>query len=366
MQEFISFFQHLDTVGYLILAMNILVLLFAQKLVLAVYHEPADSSSVIRKTRILRVLSLLIIIAYFYFFTQKAKEHGFALKVLGVIGIIYVSYLINHLVAYFILRSYGVEKEVNGKARFISTYNARLLSIFSSIFIAIMALISIIQTLELNSLLEAGGIIGFIGVFLALTNAVWAPDIFSGLIILNSDMLEEGDIIQIHDNEPIYALVYKTKVFHTVILNLVDNHRIMIRNSRLRDFTVHNLSKFASAKGLRESLVFNIGYDVSCAHVRAMFEAAYEEIKKQGSIGIETNRALEIGVQEVGDHAVQWCIYYYTKDVEQLPKIRQQLLETILRTSNRHNILLSTPLTHIVSQSSNENLINENKTDITD
>jgi small-conductance mechanosensitive channel len=292
------------------------------------------------------------VFAYIYFHAQTVKGQGIPLKVLGVIGIIYFSYLVSQLVTYFILRSYGREREINGKKRFVSTYNARLLSIFSGVFIAIMALISIIQMLGYTSLLQAGGVIGFIGVFLALTNAVWAPDIFSGLIILNSDMLEEGDIIEIHDNEPIYALVYKTKVFHTVILNLIDNHRIMIRNSRLRDFTIHNLSKFASAKGLRESLIFNIGYDVPPKKVRAMFEDAYEEVRKQGSIGVENSRDLEIGVQDVGDHAVQWRVYYYTKAVDQLPKIKQQLLETFLKTSNKHGIALSTPFTHVISQSS--------------
>ena len=350
MQEFLSFFQNLDAVGYLILVINLLLLVFAPLLVKAIYHEPGANSGVIRKTRTIRALSLLIFIAYFYFYTQKGKEHGFALQVLGVLGIIYFSYLINHLVAYFILRSYGREREINGKKHFISTYTARLLSIFSGIFIAIMALISIIQMLEFNSLLQAGGVIGFIGVFLALTNAVWAPDIFSGLIILNSDMLEEGDIIQIYDDEQIYALVYKTKVFHTVILNLIDNHRIMIRNAKLRDFTIHNLSKFASAKGLRESLTFNIGYDISIAAVRAMFAAAYEEIRKQGSIGVESSRDLEVGIHEVGDHAIEWRVYYYTKEVEQLPKIRQQMLETFLKAAQDHGISLSTPLTHIITE----------------
>ncbi|MEE9350627.1 MAG: mechanosensitive ion channel family protein [Thiotrichaceae bacterium] len=351
MQEFITFIQNFGSIGYIILVVNLLLLIFADRLVQMLYHEPDDNSA-IRKTRIIRALSLLSVFAYIYFHTQTVKDQGIPLKVLGVIGIIYFSYLVSQLVAYFILRSYGREREINGKKRFVSTYNARLLSIFSGVFIAIMALISIIQMLGYTSLLQAGGVIGFIGVFLALTNAVWAPDIFSGLIILNSDMLEEGDIIEIHDNEPIYALVYKTKVFHTVILNLIDNHRIMIRNSRLRDFTIHNLSKFASAKGLRESLIFNIGYDVPPKKVRAMFEDAYEAVRKQGSIGVESSRDLEIGVQDVGDHAVQWRVYYYTKAVDQLPKIKQQLLETFLKTSNQHGITLSTPFTHVISQSS--------------
>ncbi len=357
MQDFISFFLNFGTIGYIVLIVNLLLLVFANRLVKALCQESASNSSLIRKTRIIRALSLGVVFAYIYFHAQTLKSQVIPLKVLGVIGIIYFTYLVHQIAAYFILRSYGREREVNGKKQYVSTYNARLLSIFSAVFIGIMALISIIQMLGFTSLLQAGGVIGFIGVFLALTNAVWAPDIFSGLIILNSDMLQEGDIIEIHDNKIIYAVVYKTKVFHTVILNLVNNHRIMIRNSRLRDFTIHNLSKFASAKGLRESLIFNIGYDVSSSKVRAMFTAAYEEVRKQGSIGVESNRDLEIGVQEVGDHAVQWCVYYYTKEADRLPRIRQQLLETFLKTANEHNISLSTPLTHVVTQSSDANPI---------
>lgn len=350
MQELFSFFQQLDLLGYTVLATNLLLLIAAPYLVRAIYHEPDGSPSVIRKIRIIRALSLLIFIAYFYFYTQKGKEHGLALKILGVLGIIYFSYLVSNIAAYFIIRSYGNEREINGKKRQVSTYHTRLLSIFTSVFIAIMALISIIQLLEFDSALKAGGVVGFIGVFLALTNNVWAPDIFSGLIILNSDMLEEGDIIEIHDSEPVYALVYKTKVFHTVILSLIDNHRIMIRNAKLRDYTIHNLSKFASAKGLRESLVFNIGYDISSSKVRKMFNAAYEQVKLDSSIEIDTNRDLEIGIQEVGDHAIEWRIYYYTKAVGALPRTRQQLLEVFLRTANKCDISLSTPFTHIINR----------------
>jgi len=37
----------------------------------------------------------------------------------------------------------------------------------------------------------------------------------------------------------------------------------MVSNSKLRGQTIHSLSKFASAKGLREKLTFKIGYDIS-------------------------------------------------------------------------------------------------------
>jgi small-conductance mechanosensitive channel len=348
----LTVFQNIDPLSYLVLALNLLLLIAAPYLVRAIYHEPDGSPSIYRKVRIIRALSVLIFIAYFFFFTQEGKEHGIALKTLGVLGIIYLSYLLSNIAAYFIIRHYGHEREIKGKLRRVSTYHTRLLSIFTSIFISVMALISIIQLLEFDSALKAGGVVGFIGVFLALTNSVWAPDIFSGLIILNSDMLEEGDIIEIYDTEPIYALVYKTKVFHTVILNLVDNHRVMIRNAKLRDFTVHNLSKFASAKGLRESLVLKIGYDVSTSAVRKMLNEAYEQVKLDSSIKIDSKRKLEIGIQDVGDHAIEWRVYYYTKAIDELPKIRQLLLEVFLNTANEHDISLSTPLTHVIQRDS--------------
>lgn len=346
---FLSKLSSLNSLDYLILAINLLMLLFARHLVMALYHADKLSNAAIRKVRIIRALSLLVFIGYF-FFSHEDRQHGVAFQLLGVLGIIYLAFLLSQLASYVILRHYGRERDIEGKRRFAETYHTRLLSILTSVFIAIIALITIVQLVGLSSSLETKGALGFVGVFFALTISIWAPDIFSGLIILNSNMLEEGDIIELHDNEPIYAAVYKTKVFHTVLLNLVDNHRIMIRNSRLRDFTVHNLSKFSSAKGLRDSLAFKIGYDVSASNVRTMLNEAYEKICQDNSIGIDCKRPLEVGLQEVGDHAIEWRVYYYTKQVERLPAIRQQMLEVFWETAIAHDISLSTPLTHVVHQ----------------
>lgn len=71
---------------------------------------------------------------------------------------------------------------------------------------------------------------------LALTQGAWAPDIISGLVILNSKMLQERDVIKLSDsNETFLGIVYCTRAFHTELLNVVDNHRVMISNSRMRD-----------------------------------------------------------------------------------------------------------------------------------
>lgn len=343
------FFEQIDAIAYMVLGINILLLIFAPQIVKLLYlnHQRANNTSgVKRKVMIFRALNLLFMISYGYYrFFQDKESKGLILHILAVLAIIYFAYLAMHLAHLFLVRQYGKEREIKGKKRYISSYQTRLLSFFSSISIGILALISIIRLLGFDSVLEAGGVIGLIGVFLALTSSIWAPDIFHGLIILNSDMLSEGDVILFNDDEQIYGLVYKTKIFHTVILNIVNNHRIMIRNSKLRGFTVHNLSKFASARGLRESLKFKIGYDVSTSQVKDLFEAVYMLAKKNSGIAIEDQYDLEYGIVDTGDHAVEWQFYYYTKDVEKLMVTRQHLLKLMLETAIEKNISLATPLT---------------------
>ena len=169
-------------------------------------------------------------------------------------------------------------------------------------------------------------------------------------------MAEVGDVIEFNDGHSSLGVIYKTKVFHTEILNLVNNHRIMIKNSRLREHTIHNLSKFASAKGLREKLGFKIGYDTSIQKVKTMFNAAYATAKLDADICIEHQYPLEIGIDSAGDFAVEWVIYYYTKEVRQLLRTRQSFIKLILKTAQEYNISLATPQLHLIETSSAVNV----------
>jgi len=165
------------------------------------------------------------------------------------------------------------------------------------------------------------------------------------LIILNSDMLGEGDVIEFNDGKTVYGLVYKTKLFHTEILNLIDNHRVMIRNAHLRDFTIHNLTKFASARGLREKLAFKIGYDAPTDEVEKMFHEAFRKAI-EGGLEIEEQHGLEIGIQDTGDHAVEWVVFYHTKNIRKLIRTRQYMMAEFYAMSQQYGISLSTPYTH--------------------
>ncbi len=354
-----NIFSHLDSVGYLLLIVNILLLIFAKRIIQLFSHAPDKIISFSRSVMIFQILNLLIIVVYGYYrFFQTQDEQAFAVKIIAVLVIIYLSYLSMHLMQALFLRQYGKKRTIQGKERLTPTHQTRLLSVFSSIFIAIIALIGIIHFLGFTSLLEAGGVIGFMGVFLALTSSIWAPDIFHGIIILNSDMLSEGDVIELEDGNArqILGVVYRTKMFHTVILNQVNNHRIMIRNSRLRDFTIHNLSKFSSARGLREKLSFKIGYDCSASKVKKMFADAYESAKKDADIPLEDQYEMELMLDNTGDHALQWSFYYYTKNGDSIISTRQKMMHIIYKASIEHSISLATPITHVqISEPENEN-----------
>ena len=252
--------------------------------------------------------------------------------------------------ARLIRRRYGKAVQTGGKERIADTYASRILSLFSTVFVCMIALISIVRIAGFSSLLETGGVIGFIGVMLALTQGAWAPDIISGLIILNTRLLAERDVIRISDNNTeLYAIVHRTRAFHTELLNLVDNHRLMIRNSNLRDHTVHNLSRYASAKGLRESLSFKLSHELLPDQARVMFQSAFEQAEAD-DLPIEFQYPLEVRLQDAGDHAVEWSIHYYTKDEFSLIRTRQAFRERVLDAARAKNVDLSTPIT--ISQNS--------------
>jgi len=349
--DIMSFISLFDIAEGVVIFVNLVLMIFARRIMRAIYHEPETSTSFKFRVNIFRAFNLLIIVAFTYYHMYTVEsDRGIGFKVVAISVILYLSYAGLHLLQYLIRRRYGRTREIEGVGQAVETYNSRLFSIFASIFVFVIAFVSVIRVLGFDSLLEAGGAVGIIGVFFALTQNAWAPDMFSGLIILNSGMVEVGDVIEFNEGDKTLGVVYKTKVFHTEILNLVNNHRIMIKNSRLREQTIHNLSKFASAKGLREQLYFKIDYAEDEARVRKMFEAAFELAVSNEEVDIESQILPEIGIVDTGNYAIEWCIYYYTKNVKNLIRMRQGFREVILKTSKEMNISLATPSRHIVEK----------------
>lgn len=343
-----SYLDRIELFDYMLIALNLLLLVSARRILLFFREEESDKSTFILKVQAFRALNLLIILSYGYSnIYLETVDSGPGLKLVSIWVLIYLSYLIKQILSYWVRKKYGKLRDINGEKKSIETYTSRLLSLLTGVVIFVIALISIINVLEFNSLLQAGGVIGIIGVFLALTQNAWAPDIISGLIFLNNGMIEEGDVIELDDNGSFIGVVFKTKMFHTEVLNLVNNHRVMIKNARLREFTIHNLSKFASAKGLREQLTFKIGYDVTADKVRQMFTEAEKRLESDCGIKLGEENTFEIGILDTGDHAIEWGVYYFTKDVKALIKNRQAIRECILKTALEFDISLATPIVFV-------------------
>lgn len=354
-QAILEYFSSFTTMHYMILAMNLLLLMLARPIIL----KTASSSLSVRqldfRVSVLRVLNLAILAAVFYnadvtSVSQSGKDdQGFAVKLIAILVALYLAYLASNIASYVMRRKYGKITNSGDDLQISDTYRSRMLTLVASSVITIIVLIAVIRIAGFSSMLEAGGAIGFVGVFLALTQQAWAPDIISGLVLLNSEMLNEGDLVEIGDSNPILARVFKTKIFHTVLIDIVNNHRIMISNAKLRDQTIHSLSKFASAKGLREKLTFKIGYNTSSNDVKTMLQDAFDSVADAAESSIDNAHPLEIRVIETGDHAVEWGVFYYIKDVSEIVAVRQQLSEEILESSHRHGISLSTPQIHVVT-----------------
>ncbi|MEM7257912.1 MAG: mechanosensitive ion channel family protein, partial [Pseudomonadota bacterium] len=239
MNEFFSdTLARLNTIHYVVIAVNLLLMVLARPLLQRLLPKQ-EKRQFDFKVNVMRGLNLAIlaVLCYNVFYDNNTDDNSLALRILSILVVMYLAYLTTNIASYVMRRRYGKISTAEG-TQVSDTYHSRMLTLLVSTFVAIVALIAVIRIAGFSSLLEAGGVVGFVGVFLALTQAAWAPDIISGLVLLNSDMVSEGDLIEL-DDPPLLCRVFKTKIFHTVVIDVINNHRVMISNSRLRQQTIH-------------------------------------------------------------------------------------------------------------------------------
>ncbi|HID44960.1 MAG TPA: mechanosensitive ion channel family protein [Chromatiaceae bacterium] len=337
--------DYLSTMDVVLLSANLLLLLFSRPLLKWVFPAEDSKAHFNRRLSVFRIANIIAMV----FVVSNAVMHPeggtvVLTRTLGVPLAIYVGWLIFFILSRMIRRRWGYERKRGEETVFVETYNSRLLTLIVGVVISIMVLVAVIRILGYSSLLEAGGVLGVLGVMLALTQASWVPDLVSGLVILNSRLIAEGDIIQLGEDNSQVGMVFRTKVFFTEILHLANNHRILIQNTKLRNMTVHNLSRFASAKGLREALSINVSYAVTEEQVNRLFLQVIELSREDPDLPIENQYEVEIRATKGGDYAVQWTCFYYIKETRQVLKIRQLMLALLLKVAREQNISLQTPI----------------------
>ncbi len=321
-----------------------LVLLFSRPLLQLIFSD-RDEKRFRGRLNLFRLACLMaLVILLVRAVVHPAAESLWFTRLFGVLLIVYVAYLVFYVASRLILRRYGRERQRDEETVYVETYNSRLLTIVAGALIGVVALVAVIRVLGFTTWLEAGGVLGVLGVMLALTQGSWVPDLVSGLVILNSRLVEEGDVVQLGERKDEVLMVFRTRVFFTEFLHLANNHRILIQNSRLRGMTVQNLSRFASARGLREALTIKVSYDVTEEQVQKLFEQVMAEAVGDPDVPVEEKYEAEIRPVNGGDYAVEWACFYYTKDARSLLRTRQLMLALVLRAAREQGISLATPL----------------------
>ena len=361
-EDLLAHFQFSTTVftlHLLVLCVNTFLLFFA-KPIFRLFNKNRPESFGLSLFRFVNIsfLSLHIIDLTLLYFNFH-YEHFF-LRLASTLLTIYLGIFLFTLLSFLTRKKFGSLKDLDDRHYYTDSYNSRLIDILGLIIIIILTLYTVINIWGLTSLLETTGIFGLLAAFLALTNQIWAPDLYYGLVILNSKMIDDGDVITLEGIDDEY-IINKVTFIYTILLDIRNNHRSLIRNARLIESKIDNLSKRASTDGLRMQLAYKIGYAKSNQTALAYHEAIsdmFHEVEslclEDKDIHVNQNQSFELLLHDAGDFALEYHLFFY---LEQLPKtkvtksIRQVLIRTpklinekVLLSSYKHGIDLSTPM----------------------
>jgi len=303
--------------------------------------------SILRSVNVLFILfSILDFLISFVTEAYSNYFSGFAYTLL----VVYVSAFIYNIVSLVSRKKFGKEKEMDSKTVYVDTYNSRLVDIFTMTIIIFIAVYMIIKAWGLSSMLETTGLLGLVVAFLALTNSIWAPDPYYCMVILNSDMLEDGDVVHIEGKDD-YYIISRVTFIYTLLFNTRTNTKTLVRNSKLIEFHIDNLTKKASTDGLRQVLTFKIGYpsidgtlDIKSRQPRDMkdflkaVDEMFSQVAKQAEederVKVNPNVDIEWMLTETGDYALEFTLVYF---LDTLPKtkITRNVRKHIVGTRNR-------------------------------
>lgn len=346
---------------------NIALFFLAKPLLNLITHEDGNTT----RLRIFQIVNLIILTLHLLDLAllQVNSDYQHAFIKLGMsLAAVYTALYIHTLMSYVYRRRFGLEKSVDEKKIFLDTYSSRMVSLLTLIILGFTTIYILIKIWGADSLLETTGIIGIIAAFMAFTSNIWAPDIISGLIILNTRMLEDGDVIML-DNDPNEFIISKVTLIYIVLYDVRKNHRTLIRNSKFIHNKIENLSRVASTDGLRQCLKFNIAYpeltganadertlqlDHFKSKIDRIFSNSFTECSENNSLKINRDKPFEWALTAAGDYALEYSLWFY---LERIPNtkvtatVRKHLMGTIYKindavfcASEIEGVSLSTPM----------------------
>jgi len=357
-----------------IFALNIALFIFARPIINLIEHDKTSES----KVKIFQALNVLVLTLHlvdlFFLSLNQGHEHYFIRLGMSLVAI-YAGFFLHSLACYFSRKRFGIAKVIDDETIYIDSYSSRLIDLILLVIIILSTVFALIKIWGANSLLETTGIFGIIFAFLAFTSNIWAPDIISGLIILNTEMLNDGDVIFVNGHPDEYV-ISKVTLIYVVLYDVRNNHRTLIRNNQFIRNKIDNLSRVASTDGIRQSITYKIGYpqlqgnnkesrskELSDfkSRVDRMFMHAQEACTDKQDITINEGRDFEWALTSAGDYALEYTLWIYLEKIPNTKvtsKIRRHLMgsvykvnEAVFNASVLENIDLSTPIQNNITLS---------------
>ncbi len=361
----------------LIFAANI-ILFFLARPILNLIEPTAKNSS---KVKIFQALNVLVFVLHaidLVLLGSNAQYQQYFIKLGYSLMLIYGTLLLYSLLCALSKRRFGKVKELDDKKFYIESYSSRLVELVLLVIIVLSVIYALVVIWEAQNMFT--GIYAASAAFLAFTSSIWAPDIISGLIILNTEILEDGDVVVIdgHKNE---YVISRVTLIYVVLYDIRNNNRTLMRNSQFTQNRIDNLSRVASTNGIRQGIVYKIGYPQFSGHrddrltqlaefrktIDGMFDDAYAACCENENIKVNSNKSFEWAMTNAGDYALEYTLWIY---LERIPNskvtstLRRHLMGTIYKineavyiASIAHNVDLSTPDVHQVTMNTTEPII---------
>jgi small-conductance mechanosensitive channel len=322
------------------------------------------------RVRIFRTISLLVVVMQLIDLVTLRLHQDYERALLHMSVSLIVSYIaiyLYSLATFLSSRRFGKQKTIDGKTVYVENYSTRIINLLLLGLISFIVLYILIKIWGADSLLQTTGIIGIVVGFLALTSSIWGPDLIAGLTILNSQMLEDGDVVII-SGYPHEYIISRISLAYVVLYDVRSNHRTLVKNSRFLQSKIDNLSRVASTEGIRKSLVFNISYPRIEGETREqkqqdllqfekriddLFYHAFEACRDNENIYINNNKPFEYALTRTDNYSLEYTVWVF---LERIPNtkitstVRKYFIGTlydvtreVFRSSVFEDITLATP-----------------------
>jgi len=132
----------------------------------------------------------------------------------------------------------------------------------------------------------------------------------------------------------------------TTFRDLVQKHKIVIPNSKLRSTKIEILNR-SGQTGWNDYIEYKIGYNTPSKQVEDFFEKVWEEAcEKSSSLNIE--KKPKVSLVETGDHAILWRLHYQIDNIYHLKPARFAINRVAFDLQSEFDLSLATPITHHV------------------